>query len=105
MEENKKYRIVNNFTDIETNEQYTTEHAPVEFSEKRVAEIEKVSKVIGYKLIEEILPMPTTNNSENEDESFENSADKNNEIKSLNESTNKKSLGTLDKLKNKVKEN
>lgn len=49
----KKYLVVNNFTDIHTNEFYTSNHEPIEFSDERVAEIQKVENIIGYKLIKE----------------------------------------------------
>lgn len=49
----KKYVIVNSFQDIYTGEDYSTNHEPVEFDEKRVEEIRNAEKVLGYKLIEE----------------------------------------------------
>lgn len=53
--EGKKYKIVNNFTDIYTKEHYTSNQAPVIFSDSRAEQIKKVEKVCGYKLIEEII--------------------------------------------------
>jgi len=55
----KKYRIVNKFKDAHTGERYTTNHELVEFSPERVKEIETVEKVIGYKLIEEVVEETT----------------------------------------------
>lgn len=52
--EEKKYRIVNNFTDAYTGERYTRNHEPIPFSDERVDEIRKVEKIQGYPLIEEV---------------------------------------------------
>ncbi len=50
----KRYEIVNEFTDVYTNERYTTESEPISFTEERVKEINNVEKVIGYPLIREV---------------------------------------------------
>lgn len=73
--EEKKYRIVNNFTDAYTGERYTRNHKPIPFSDERVDEIRKVEKIQGYPLIEEVVGEPnevdTTNVTEEIDTTVE----------------------------------
>jgi len=67
-----KYNIKNNFKDKYTGEFYSPDKSPVEFSKERVEEIEKVEKIIGYQLIEEIpVENPTVNDSKKNNKKLE----------------------------------
>ena len=90
----KKYKIINNFTDIETNEKYTPEHESVEFSEKRVEEINLKSKLLGYELIEEVKPIIL------ERPEISNKVEIKQEV--VKEEKQPIKMSNLDKLKNKV---
>ena len=50
----KKYKVLNNFHDVHTDEWHTPKDEPMDLTEERVKEIEAVEKLVGYKLVEEI---------------------------------------------------
>lgn len=62
------YKIVHTFTDKNTKEKYIkNQEKPVNFNKKRVQEIKKKEKELGYKLIE-VYVEKTQDNGEDNDE-------------------------------------